>query len=172
MNAFTVISILSVVVFGAAPRSVEASTVFIATLDGASARPTPVATGATGFGRVVLSESEDMVTASVSWTGLEGGVALAAHLHFPADTENVAPPILFLSTDPLAGPQLFPVDAQDVQELEAGLWYFNVHNPANPGGHIRGQVVPEPGSAWLGTSALVTVAVLCIGRKRYRLRVR
>ena len=97
MNALVVVSVLSVVVLGAAPRSAEASTVFVATLDGASQRPTPVVTGATGFGRVVLNESEDMVTASVSWTGLEGGAASGAHLHFPADTENTAAPILFLA---------------------------------------------------------------------------
>jgi hypothetical protein len=39
-------------------------------------------------------------------------------------------------------------DAQETQLLD-GLWYVNVHSTANPGGEIRGQVVPEPATLLL-----------------------
>ena len=30
-----------------------------------------------------------------------------------------------------------------IQQLESGLWYFNVHDSAFPGGEIRGQILPS-----------------------------
>jgi hypothetical protein len=48
--------------------------------------------------------------------------------------------------------------AQFVEALEDGLAYVNVHTPRFPGGEIRGQLVPEPGTLGfigLGLAGLV-----------------
>ena len=65
-----------------------------------------------------------------------------AHFHGPADkgvnagvVVPFAPPI----TSPYHGTATL-TDAQ-IQDLEAGKWYVNVHTAANPGGEIRGQVM-------------------------------
>jgi hypothetical protein len=39
--------------------------------------------------------------------------------------------------------------------IEAGQTYFNIHTMNNPGGEIRGQLVPEPASLLLLGSALL-----------------
>jgi hypothetical protein len=46
----------------------------------------------------------------------------------------------------------------------AGTAYFNIHTSLNPGGEIRGFLVPEPSTALLLASGLV--GFLCISRKR------
>lgn len=56
-----------------------------------------------------------------------------------------------------------PLADQLMNLFDQGL-YFNVHTLANPGGEIRGQIVPEPTSwGWLG---LILVATYCSGRRR------
>ena len=55
-----------------------------------------------------------------------------------------------------AGP--FTLTAQQITELEDGLWYVNVTSAGQPSGQLRGQIlpVPEPTTfALLGLSALV-----------------
>ena len=54
--------------------------------------------------------------------------------------------------------------ANQITDLNAGLWYLNIHNSSFPGGEIRGQIllIPEPSSlALLGLGA---------GALLYRLR--
>ena len=34
------------------------------------------------------------------------------------------------------------VKITEAQQFAAGQWYLNIHTQANPGGEIRGQVVP------------------------------
>jgi hypothetical protein len=43
-----------------------------------------------------------------------------------------------------------PLTAQDAADIEAGLWYVNVHSANFPGGEIRGQLVPS-GSCYAAT---------------------
>jgi len=60
-----------------------------------------------------------------------------------------------------------PLADQLMNLFDQGL-YVNVHTLANPGGEIRGQIVPEPTSlGWLG---LVLVATYCSGRRRRAFR--
>lgn len=48
-----------------------------------------------------------------------------------------------------------------VDELFAGNLYINFHTTAFPGGEVRGQIVPTP-----GTLALAGVGLLAISRRR------
>ncbi len=59
------------------------------------------------------------------------------------------------------------VTTQQINDLEAGLWYVNWNSSSFPGGEIRGQIIPVPEPsvlALLGTGALLA----CVFRRRFR----
>ena len=100
-------------------------------------------TDSAGTGKSDLSYDTDSkkLTWSITYEGLTGE-ATAAHFHGPAAVgANAAPvvPIDGALTSPIAGEATL-TDAQ-AADLEAGMWYFNVHIAAHPDGEIRGQVV-------------------------------
>ncbi len=112
----------------------------------------------TGVGSVTL----DTVTLNFSWKvsyqNLTGDLAVA-HFHGPAlpgQNAGVQVPISGLapSSGFLAGSAIIsPAQAAD---LQAGLWYVNLHTTLHPGGEIRGQVIPAPmGVALLGVAGLM-----------------
>jgi hypothetical protein len=77
----------------------------------------------------------------IVYSGLSGP-AVAAHFHGPAAAgANAGPQV------PIKGSVASPIDgtatltADQVKDLEAGKWYFNVHTKAHPGGEIRGQIM-------------------------------
>jgi MYXO-CTERM domain-containing protein len=57
--------------------------------------------------------------------------------------------------------------AQQLEQLNGGLWYFNVHSSTFTGGEIRGQInpVPEPSTIALGVLGL---GALTLWRARRR----
>jgi len=103
------------------------------------------ASGVTSSGKGSATASLDTTTKMLTWTvdysGLSGP-ASAAHIHGPADPGANAPIVV-----PFTGNLATPIkgsatltDAQ-IQQLEAGKWYVNIHTEANKGGEIRGQLV-------------------------------
>ncbi len=44
--------------------------------------------------------------------------------------------------------------AQQLSDLENGLWYVNVHTSTFPGGEIRGQILPVPEPSTLALAGL------------------
>ena len=116
---------------------------FSAALDGAQEVP-PVTTAASGRGSVVLNANEDEITVRLSFTGL-GSNSTMAHIHGPALPGTNAGVIFTLAgtggTDGEIGPVSFPVTPTQVQQLNDGLWYFNVHSVNQPAGEIRGQLL-------------------------------
>src|SRR5262245_44852369 len=102
---------------------------FQASLDGAQ-EPSP--STATGFGTVLLDDSADTITVDLSWTGLTGGPATAAHIHCCAPPGSNAPVLFPFSGVPSATSgsipeQTFSITPAQIAELEAGLMYMNIH---------------------------------------------
>lgn len=119
-------------------------------LTGAQENPA-VATAATGQGTAVISADGSAITYIVTYSGLSGTVN-AAHIHPGAAGSNggvILP--LTVGPSPMTG-TLTAADfaasgsvttfAQAVAAIRAGTTYFNLHTSANPGGEIRGQIMP------------------------------
>lgn len=98
----------------------------------------PVATAAHGWALVTVNTATNQIDVFAHGLGL---VAVAAHLHQGAPGAN-GPVVV-----PMAGgPQTWTgtiVSPAVVAAIQAGNTYVNLHSAANPGGQIRGQVLPE-----------------------------
>jgi hypothetical protein len=118
------------------------STEFKAALAGASEVP-PVTSLASG--EVTLSlEPESRIVSWVAKFGDLSGPATAAHFHGPAAAGASAPPIITVPSGVLLSPSIgvATLSPTQVDDLEAGKIYFNIHTAAHPGGEIRGQLLP------------------------------
>lgn len=106
----------------------------------------PNGSTATGFGRVTLNDAETQISVSVHWSGLTGN-ASAGHIHGPAAVGANAPVLFNLAPSAVTSGSVigatFAVTPTQVANLKAGLWYFNIHTAANPGGEIRGQITVD-----------------------------
>ncbi len=130
----------------AAPAAFAEMVTYKATLTPAAAVP-PVDSKASG----TLTASYDTATKKLSYTATYKdltGPAAAAHFHGPADAKTnagVVVPVPAPASGALASPLKGEATLTDAQaaDLAAGKWYFNVHNAANPGGEIRGQMLPK-----------------------------
>ncbi|MFC0398237.1 CHRD domain-containing protein [Paraburkholderia rhizosphaerae] len=98
-------------------------------------------------GRGALDATFDTATQSLRWTvtyeGLSGP-ATAAHFHGPAPVGQNAGIVIPIDKKGLPSPikGSATLTEQQVTDLMAGQWYFNVHTAQNPMGEIRGQVLP------------------------------
>ena len=98
---------------------------------------------ATGTITGSYNDETNVITYSITWTGLSG-TANAAHFHGPAlagVNANVVIPFTITNnaaTGNLSGTATL-TEPQEADML-AGLWYYNVHTTAKPGGEIRGQL--------------------------------
>jgi hypothetical protein len=107
-----------------------------------------VQTGATGKADLTYDPATRVLTWNVSYSGLSGPATMA-HFHGPAMQGKNAPPVVWLSekgaavSDPIKGQAT--LTPEQAQQMTAGEWYINVHTQANPGGEIRGQVMPPKG---------------------------
>lgn len=133
---------------------------FEAALTGGAEVPSNGST-ATGSATLTIDDVAMTYSLSGSFAGLTAN-ASAAHIHRAA--VGVAGPVVYgltisaatsgslsgsgsLETKNLAFDSSY-TPAEQIAELQAGLWYVNVHNAPFPGGEIRGQLtaVPEPGT--------------------------
>jgi hypothetical protein len=166
--------------------SVSASPItFIANLSGANEVPT-VNTPGTGLATVILDPTAQTLQVAATFSGLtsndtaahihccaplgtNAGVAttLPAFLNFPLGVmSGTYSSVVFDLTQPLIynpafitlqGGTIAQAEAALINGIENGLTYFNIHTGTNPGGEIRGQLlpVPEPASLLLLGSALL-----------------
>jgi hypothetical protein len=111
---------------------------YATTLTGASEVP-PNDTSGTGTVDADLDTATRTFTYTISYSGLTGP-AVAAHFHGPAAPGSNAPPIIKIENlaSPIKGSAVLTTD--QMADLQAGKWYFNVHTKAHPGGEIRGQL--------------------------------
>jgi hypothetical protein len=161
---------LGLIAGGLIALNLSASTVFQANLNGAQE---PTASTATGFGTVVLNDAQDTITVDLSWTGLIGGPASAAHIHCCAPPGvNAGVLFPFVIPNVISGSmveQTFAITALQVTELEDGLMYMNIHDTTFPGGEIRGQldpIVPEPANIGLIGIGFAISALGVVARRR------
>ena len=108
----------------------------------ASTEVPPKDSAGTGTLTATLNTETNEFKYHVEFSGLTGPAA-AAHFHGPAAAGANAKPQVPIKASPITSPvdgtaTLTPEQAKD---LVAGMWYFNIHTAANPGGEIRGQVL-------------------------------
>ena len=96
-----------------------------------------------GKGKVTasLDTTTKVFSYKVTYAGLTGPATMA-HFHGPAAPGANAGPVVPVPSTSLANPMSGTATLTDDQiaDLKAGKWYFNIHTAANPGGEIRGQL--------------------------------
>ena len=154
-------------ILGIAAQSPASTMTYTATLSGANEVP-PNGSTASGFATFTLNG--DMLTVDMSFTGLTGGPAAAAHIHccaapgtnapvwipfagFPNMTSGTYTNTFDLATFSFSGGG---TEAALIAGLNSGTAYTNIHDAEFPGGEVRGQIsaVPEPGTLFLLSTGL------------------
>lgn len=156
----------------------RANLIFTGTLTGGQEVP-PNPSPATGFVTIDVDPIANLLTVDLTFAGLIGGPASAAHIHccvapgsnvnvavgfigFPAATSGTYHHIFdltdasiyngaFLTT--FGGGTAAGAEAALMAGLMNGLAYVNIHNATYPGGEIRA-LIPEPASLALAALAL------------------
>lgn len=122
----------------------SAATLYFQAKMTAAAEVPPKQSNGTGTVMATLDTASKTLSYKVTWENLTGP-AMAAHFHGPAPkgkNSGVQVPIAGkMPTSPAFGSAMLSDD--QIKQLEAGMWYVNVHTKANPGGEIRGQVWQE-----------------------------
>jgi hypothetical protein len=157
---------LAGMIWAATPALADTLT-YTATLTGTGETP-PNASTATGMATFLLTGN--VLEINVTFSGLTGGPAAAAHIHccaaqgtnasvwvpfagFPNATSGTYTATVDLSTFAFSGGG---TEAALIAGMNNGTAYTNIHNAEFPGGEIRGQITPtpEPGTLLLlGTGA-------------------
>jgi hypothetical protein len=114
---------------------------FSGAMNAASEVP-PNMTRGSGMAQAWLNKDTNVLKYKITYDGLSGPATMA-HFHGPAAAGvNASVVVPFANpASPIEGQAtLTPAQAAD---LMAGKWYANVHTAANPGGEIRGQMLPQ-----------------------------
>jgi hypothetical protein len=98
-------------------------------------------------GHGMLNATFDTSSKALQWTVTYEGLSsptTGAHFHGPAPVGQNAKVQIPIEKSALASPikGSATLTDQQVTDLMAGQWYFNVHTVQNPSGEIRGQVLP------------------------------
>lgn len=119
---------------------------FAVSLTGGGERPT-VTTAASGSGKLNIIGNQ--LSFSINYSGLSGA-AIGAHIHLPSNAEGTAGVAInfqpfnggaFGTSGSLIGSVTLTTD--QLTAITTGQAYVNIHTPTNPGGEIRGQILPD-----------------------------
>lgn len=117
-------------------------TLRFASLSGANEVP-PVSSSASGVGVLIFNPLNNAIDGVIQISGL---TATQAHIHVGA--ADVSGPVAVGLTEVASGSGVWRVPSNTIlteaqsDSLAAGDLYFNAHSTDNPGGEIRGQIVP------------------------------
>jgi hypothetical protein len=135
---------------------------FKANLSGYQSVPA-ISSSATGSFTLSINPAGTQISYSLTYSALQGGNALAAHIHFGQANVNGAP-VAFLCggggkpacpagggtvTGTVVAADILSIPTQGIaagdygaflRALRAGVTYVNVHSVAFPAGEIRGQI--------------------------------
>jgi hypothetical protein len=114
---------------------------FHAALSAESEVPPSKSTGS-GMADATLDTATHELTYDVTFSGFSSQVT-AAHIHGPAEAgknAGVVVPLGNAPTSPIHGSA--KLTSEQEQQLTSGLWYVNIHSKNNPGGAVRGQLLP------------------------------
>jgi hypothetical protein len=145
------------------------------TLNGLQSVP-PNVTDATGSAIVIVNDVLDTVSVDLTFAGLTGGAASAAHIHCCVAPDANAPVVIPFTDFPNTTSGTYMntftgISVANIQGIENGMAYINIHNATFPGGEIRGNIlaaVPEPTS--LGLLSVVIGAFCVSGFRRHAKR--
>lgn len=112
---------------------------FKATLNGASEVPVNTST-ATGTATLTFNTTTKIFTISVTHTI---AAPTNGHIHKGAIGANGSPVFPFVSFSSPITYTSIALDASQEADLNAGLYYVNIHTAAFPGGEIRGQLIKQ-----------------------------
>jgi hypothetical protein len=126
-------------VFSATPTLAEVIN-FSVPISGAEEVP-PNDSAGTGNVEATFDTESKLFTWNITYEGMTGP-ATAAHFHGPAAAGENAGPAVAIEGD-LASPIEGEATLDDAQaaDLQAGMWYFNIHTDQYPDGELRGQMV-------------------------------
>ncbi len=126
---------------GAGIGSAAAETAVVALTSAAEVPPNT--SPGKGEANVSYDKATKKLTYKLTYSGLTGD-AMAAHFHGPAAKDANAGVVIPIGSGAPPSPVEGTATLTDAQAADflAGKWYINVHTKANPGGEIRGQIVP------------------------------
>jgi len=123
----------------------DGTTTFVVPLSGDQEVPPVNVEGATGEGNLTIDTASGNASGSVAVSGLSGPATMA-HIHqgFAGSNGDV---VLGLEGNEDSSvwsvPAATVLSAEILTALSNGELYINVHTEANPGGELRGQIIPE-----------------------------
>ena len=148
-------SILVSIVTLALAAPAMAQTTYVGTLSGSQESP-PNASAGSGSATVVLNAAQTQLSISVQFLNLIGTYS-ASHIHGPAALGTnasvkwgfVGTPAGWVFTNAnhdgtLTNFIATGITATDVANLNAGLFYVNIHSNVFPGGELRAQLGAQP----------------------------
>ena len=108
-------------------------------LSGANSVPRNDSNGE-GDAKVTLDTATRVVTWKITYKGLTGPATMA-HFHGPAAPGTNAGVAVPIQVQPNVMEGQATLTPQQMEDLQAGRYYINIHTQQFPGGEIRGQVM-------------------------------
>jgi hypothetical protein len=134
--------VLVVVLFTASSckKADDPNVIFKATINGSSEVPSNAST-ATGTATLTFNKDTKIFSIVVEFSGIN---ATQSHIH--KGEVGVSGNVVFGFTPPITSPINYTsvaLDATQEADLNANLYYVNIHSTAFPGGEIRGQLIKQ-----------------------------